>query len=69
MTITELKAAVYDRIAIKEQAQLEINQLNQEIGRLENEHGVPPEPANEEAKPEVEIVEETTEETSVETKK
>lgn len=37
MTITELKAAVYDRIAVKEQAQLEIQQLNQEIGRLESE--------------------------------
>lgn len=37
MNITELKAAVYDRIAIKERAQAEINQLNLEIERLVSE--------------------------------
>jgi len=31
MTVIELKARVYDLIALKEQAQNEINQLNQQI--------------------------------------
>lgn len=37
MNLTELKAAVYDQLTIKELAQMRINQLNQEIGRLESE--------------------------------
>jgi exonuclease VII small subunit len=37
MTLTELKARAYDLIALKEQAQNELNQINQEIAKLYKE--------------------------------
>lgn len=42
MNLTELKAAVYDQLTIKELAQMRINHLNQEIDRLEQEQSKEP---------------------------